>query len=503
MRISPRFILLLILIFSLLIRIPRLDYPLSNGFRWGDGTRDFLVANHILKYKETPQVGPYNLLFDWGIKNSPVYFYILALFLFPFNHPVALSFLNIFLQIIVLVLIYLIVKKMFDVKTALVAVFLYSFNPEIITQSDYIWQPYLMQPILLLSLYFLTKAFSKREYGFFTASLITISLAISIHNSTLSWLPVFLLLGTFFFRENLPKYLTWSVLTVLVSFLVFHLPLFFFYKDHQSFGSITHQILIFDTGQYFENLSSNIVQILNMYNINIFIFLVFGILSFVYVLQSKNKLVNKWLLITFLLFFLPIVFASFFNKIRLHYLITSSTLFIFWISALVNLATRNLSKILLLAILFTIFSNNLEFLNFNKHPLENLRYIENISDKIVSELREVKQKNNFKNFDFFQVRVYEVEGSAFNYPVLDTLLLVPLEDKLNQKLTKLSDESPYNHTQINRMDYLIVSCNFYNQAKNLKCKDEFVKNYKNYSLVKSIYQDDRTDVYLAKQWGRS
>src|SRR3990167_4879771 len=90
--------LLIILVTAVLVRIPRLDFPLSYIFAWGDGARDFFIANHILSFREFPLLGPFNLLYDSGIYNTPLYYYILSFFLIPFNNVLTLGVVNIFLS---------------------------------------------------------------------------------------------------------------------------------------------------------------------------------------------------------------------------------------------------------------------------------------------------------------------------------------------------------------------------------------------------------------------
>src|SRR3989338_10926533 len=120
MRFNPKLIIFLfILLLAFILRLQRFDFPLSYVFAWGDGTRDYLVADHIIRYQELPLLGPYNLLYEQGMRNSPLYFYFLALLLMPFNHILTLTAVNIVLQMGVIVLVYFITKRIFDESSAL------------------------------------------------------------------------------------------------------------------------------------------------------------------------------------------------------------------------------------------------------------------------------------------------------------------------------------------------------------------------------------------------
>ncbi len=488
---------------SFLVRLERLDFPLSDIFWWGDGTKDFLVANHILKYGEYPLVGPYNLLYENGVRNSPLYFYTLALLLMPFNHPITLTFFNICFQIAVLVLIYFIARKIFNSSIALSAMALYSFSSGVIKQSDYVWQPYLMQPIALLSLYFLIKAYVdknydlSRSYKFFIASEVTFCLAAAFHLSVLAWFPIFLITGIIILRGRPLKYFLGSFAVISVSILLLYAPTISF----QVFNNLSSPLIVNSIGQYFNNLTLNLTEVFNMLNINFPHFFVFIALSIAAIVFGIIR--NKWFILTIIMFFVPVIFASFINKIRPNYLILSLGPFIIWVTVLTGLTLQKLGRIFVFLLLFIIFSGNLNFFR-ETNPLGNLRYIEKITDKISVELNSIKKGNNLKSFNFFRVQSFAFENGVldyqnkfFEYPVLDSMLLVSLEDKLKQKLTEVSDKSPSNLIQINKGNYIFVSCYIFNlNGRKISCRDEFVAKSAEYNFLKTVYLDKNVEIYL-------
>lgn len=481
---GSNFPLLIILAVSIVVRIGHFDYPLSDVFWWGDGTRDYLVANHILKYQEYPRGGPFNLLFDEGYKNSPFYFYVLALFLIPFNHPLTLSFVNIVLQVLSLILIYLITTRMFGKAGGLWATAIYSFNPLIIKLSEYIWQPYLMQPVNLVSLFLLLQATFKQSLKLLAASYSLLFLAFLLHSSAIPSLPVFFIATAVFFRKKIIKLLSASgfvVLIVAVLVLVSKLPEYLAVKNISSFTA---------------NFSYNINQILQAFYVN-YIFLIGVLVATIYILFSRKKLADKrYLIFSFFLFISPLLFASFFHKIRIHYLIISTTFFVIWIVFMVE-AILGKKGALILFLILAIFSNGFSFLMFDKKPLDNFHYIENVSDKIILDLKQIKQDKNYQNFNFFRVKTLGLKDKVYDYPILDTLILVPLEAKLNQKLTEITDDNAFNHKQINKEDYLLLSCIYFKGGlEKLKCLDEFEKRYPAFKLERKIYFDKNLEIYL-------
>jgi len=489
---------LIIFIISLAVRIGKVDYPLSFGFVWGDGTRDYLVANHILKYQEFPQLGPFNLLFDSGIYGSALYFYILALMLFFFNSVLTLSIVNILLQLAVVVLIYQISKNLFDHPTALIASVLFSFNIEILHHSDYIWQPYLMQPVIYLALFFLAQTLIQKVHLKLFLSLFFLSLAITLHNSAFPWLPVFLLAATLILkRDHRPfKYYLGVVLALILPAMTFYLPVVV-YKLGQ-FNQISPgvgRIYVQSVLEYSSNLISNANQLLSAFGFkseSLFI-LVFMIIWYFFKIKDKtNQKKLTFLMLTLVI--LPIIFASFFNKIRLHYLILSmGTLTIFTAKIISSFARyKVMLGILLFLFFFKIFSSDFVFLKDYKSPFVDYNLIETITDNIKHELEFIQKKDGFSDFSFFKVRSFAKAREVFYYPVLDTILLVPLEDKLNQKLSYVSDNSPYNHVQIGGDQYLVVTC------YQVECLEVFRRQHSQYDILKKIYGSYRIFVYLAK-----
>lgn len=440
-------IIFIIFILSFVVRILRFDYPMSGVFAWGDGTRDYLVASHIVKYQEFPLVGPYNLLDDKGVKNNPSYFYVLALPLLLFNHPLTLAVFNIFLQMASLVLVYLIAKAAFNRNVALVALIFFSFNPEVIKFADYIWQPYSMMPLALLGLYLLIR-------GYPVLSLVAVSMSFAMHSSGFPYLAAIFMAG---FKHYLRLALA-TALTLAIYFLLPELTL----------------------SGYLNNLNSNLDIFLKAFSINK-LFLTVLIAALLY--RCKPKI-----LFFSILFFLPILFASLFNKIRLHYLILSFPSFAILTAGLAgNIPSRPL-KLLLVLSLAIIFSGNLQFLKELKTPLESAKFIDNVTEKLARDLISIKGD--------FQVKSYALDKSSFDYPLLDTILLVPLERKLNMKLAAVSDNS-YNHQQISQKDYLVLAC-FRFTFPSSDCRDIFLKKNPEYEVIKISFTNEYISLYLTK-----
>ncbi len=471
--------MILLLILSLLFRIIKIDFPLSSGFVWGDGTRDFLVANHILKYGERPIFGPFNLLFDSGIFNSPLYFYILSLMLAPFNHILTLSMVNIFLQLACIVLIYLIAKKLFDAKTAFIAVALFSFNPAVLQQSDFIWQPFLMQTVVLLALYFFIQ---KRLISFFL-----LSFAASIHNSAFPWIVVFFL--------YLPKKkIIWGLLILFLSLALFYSPIFLS-AQFKGIDFSKETMIATSLNGYLNNFIANFREFFNIFHPYQNLMMVL-LLSLAFVKRQRN------LFLTIMLILAPFVFAAFFNKIRLHYLTLSLSAFSILAAEVFTSLTKKthlFSRSILFILLLIIFTADFAFIKEIKSPLSNQTKINQLVFIITKELHQIQKQEGFKDINFFQVySIALIKGPAFYYPLLDTILLVPLEDRLKQPLTKISDNA-FNHVQTGGKKYLFVACHKFSDIDVNTCLTEFNKTNPGYQIVKAVYESNSIYVYLAKK----
>lgn len=471
-----------LLVVTFLVRLQRFDFPLSYTFAWGDGTRDFLVANHILRYQEFVLVGPFNLFNEAGVRNSPLYFYLLSLFLLPFNNILTLSFFNILLQLGITVLIFYITKRLFDLPTALIAIVLFSFNPEVIKQADFVWQPFMMLPLALLGLLFLVNSYK-------LLSLAAISIAISLHNSAVCWLPPF-----FIYMKKTLKFYPKAFLVIFLSVFFSYLPLIFFYlKSGFSKSATNISIYANSPSAYFINLGLNIDELLKAFYINkpLAILLVIG---FFIILKRDWK--NRKVLIFFLLLFVsPIIFASFFNKIRLHYLILSLSLLPILVSYITSIFKPFLRTLIVL-ILIIIFTGNSAYSKEIKNPLDNQKKVEIITSKVKEQLDVVKQAKGFSDYSFFQIESFALSDIILPYPVLDTFLIVALEDKLNIKLSQNSDQSPYNHVQLNKKDFLLISCFKFNKSKK-DCIQFFKTKHQDINIYKMIYNDESISIYIA------
>lgn len=381
---------------------------------------------------------------------------------------------------VTIILIFFIAKKLFNTVTAFVSILLFSFNPQILHQSDFIWQPHLMQFFAYLSFSILVISYLRKEKNIFFIGVAFFSLATALHNSAYPWVPAVFLLA------YLRKYLLKS-LTVFFSFtLLLYIPVIIFYLHHLSSPKVfSNSIFVGSLSNFFNHLYLNTKILLEAFNLYGWIGLLL-LATILWVLTRPRKVLNSNLLPLLALIVLPIIFASFFDKIRLHYLTLSFGVLMIFISRIITI--HRVLGIILFIFIFNAVTFNFSFLHYSPKPFANQQIIDGTINKIKNELLEVQ--------NFFTVVSYYGENKNYYYPVLDSLILVPLEEKMQRKLTKVDDFSIFNFNQINDDKYAILVCpsELTNPAKN--CPQVFLQKY---FLIKQIDSTQIMSVYLAKR----
>jgi len=499
-------LIFLLLIVSLIFRMSRLEYPIIHTSKWGDGTRDYLVAHYIKQFGELPLVGPFNLLFESGFRDSPLYYYILAIFLMPYDNLMSLSLINIFFQVFMIALVYLVGKVAFGNPVGIVAALLFSFIPEVLRQSESIWQPNLMQPFSYLSLLLLILSYYKKSYKLLLSSLFMLTFAITLHNSSTPWVIPFTLI-TIYILKSQKKSLKFYLGAFLVSFLstvIFRIPVLIYFMSNAKYINAYFGSPYFITSikNYTDNLVYNFTQIMQSFSLNLITLLTLILLTIFYILTQNLK--RKIIFFLGILFFLtPVVLSSFFNKNQLHYLILCFGIFTILVSEVVIsffstlhfLKSRKLLKLtvefILVLLMFKTFSSDFNFWIPETHPGEDGSLIKGSADAI---------QNEDLTPNSFQIISFASDKTTFRYPTLDTILMVPLEKKLNVKLGKISDDSPFNIVQTNDDKYIFVNCfEFSGNLTSRECIKNFTILYPKHSIVKPVFIRYPLSIYLAKR----
>ncbi len=508
---SSKLILIIILVMSFFVRITYLDYPLL--LHDGDGMEGYLLANHIIRYNEYPSVGPFNPG-EYVIRSSPLYYYLIALFLLLHNSPVFLSFVSIVIQLFVIYFVYLFGKNAFDDKKALIATALYSINPFVISHALYIWPNYFMQFFLYLSYLLLLLGYKKNNYQFLFFSMISYVFAVTLHISALPMAPIFFFLiisSLHRMHTMLHKYLlfvTVSVSTVLLlNFqLLFpdaiHISKISFQQfPHYDFSlpiltTLTKLISFNNTFFSFSFLTKNIPAI--------FLFLLLVGSPFLYILHKKvHSFSGKIVWIMLFAIILQVVSSAFTPRMYPVYLLPILLFvpFLFLETLLIFCTNNKLLTFVSMLFLIILFSNNGEAFIQRKQPLKNQYVLSETLDTITAHLADIKNENDYADYSFFTIRSFypHVINNQYIYGINDAVMLAPLENKLKEKLTVVKNKNN-RYSQLGNGEYSVLVC-YHQWNKNVSeeaCRQKFFNEYPHIKTLYSVQSKEPISIFFTR-----
>lgn len=247
-------ILLLILLFAAFLRLYRIaDYMTFLG----DEGRDVLVAYNILHGHFT-LLGPTASV--GGFYFGPIYYYMMASFLWLFGYnPVGPAVMVALISIATVWLVYKLGSDFFNTFVGLIAAFLYSISPLVITYSRSSWNPNPLPFFSILTVYFVYRGCIEKSWKKLLLAGILLGIAIELHFIALflgAVIAVFLFLQTLFIQKIKTKKQAILLLLrqysiIFTGLLIGMLPYLGFEIRH-SFSN-THSIITFifhskDTG---------------------------------------------------------------------------------------------------------------------------------------------------------------------------------------------------------------------------------------------------------------
>lgn len=261
------FVVTALLLLTSAVLFNNLNYPNAP-----DAGRDYLIGRHIIQYNEFVLTGPINNVY--GFLNSPLYFYLVSALLLIKDDILFLSVANIFLQILTVLFVCLLARELFGTKTMLGAGILFGLSTQLVSQTAWFWQPYVMPPFLMLSAWLLLVSYKRKKYYLLPVSLAVFLSAGALHMSAFSLTPLFLGVIFLVLRQERRSYWHYStiVATAGVTFcILYSSTTFFLYKN----GSSISAMLLGHTPMYGSNnaYTLSISQFLNRTGESIMAFL--------------------------------------------------------------------------------------------------------------------------------------------------------------------------------------------------------------------------------------
>ncbi len=364
-------IFIVILVAGLWLRFYRIEEFLNFGW---DQARDAWITRDILMGKYT-LIGPRTGIGHFHL--GPLYFYLLAPFYYLSNYdPAASNYLNIILNIINFVILFIVTKKIFNNFAALFVTLIYATNSYLIGINQVPWNVTLMPGVAALIFYSIVKIYENKFKWFFVLSPLC-GLYFHIHFTAI-FLPVIILLSFIFLKNkilaikyallSLPFYLIWFIPNILYELQnryanVFRMEDFlnnYFLGFHLRFllHRIPEVLVQFSTILNYPKFSST----------RIVVPLVFILLNIFFERDNKYKLLGYLLL---LWFFVPLIgFTLYGGPISEYYLLYDVPIVLFMIVYLHMKLLQTRIKYALIPLMMVfwllyIYQNTLSFSNRN------------------------------------------------------------------------------------------------------------------------------------------
>ncbi len=513
----------------------------------GDYNRDYLIGHHILAYHEFPLVGPEGGF--GGTGTSPAYFYFLTLPLLVKDSIISLGLFNVFLQMMALLLVYLLGRMMFGKPVGLGALAIFAANENIIYQSNFVWQPYIMQPFLLLSFFLLFLAYARKNYLFLLSSIACFAFSSVLHQSVLALIPFYLIAAFLALRANQKR--SWrhyaGAITCFFGILILlYAPLLFYLSKNQaSTVSLSNSTSAFFSGNdeglaarllsrtellssvffvrdAFATLASNDIPesafLAGVFSgaahsqIAVFLSVAAGFLVAVFILfyfygsREREKKVLFLILCGATIQFLVVTALVESDHFYMRYLTPLFGIFTVCMAELVySLAPRKswgwiiAAPVILILISFSS-QNIFDRLKTAAHSVyadpKNFFYPQYKSPSFVAplmqEIAAIKEKEKRENFTFFDMRSYRYEKLGYGLAAF----WVPLEHELATRLVAVDDNNFRHFSPIGFAEYVFFDCEFAQDA-NRECINPFLREHSDFRITKELSSDP--PIYVAKR----
>lgn len=500
--------IVLILIAGFWLRIAAYDNPL--GYNGGDGYDDFLVASHIVHYHELPIFGPGNDFFP-DFRNSATYYYVLAAFIAIWNTPAFLYIVFALLQMVVILGIYAIAEQLFDPLSGIIAAASTAFAPSLIfAEAAFVWQPYVMEPFCVASIYLFVRGMQRRSQKLLLWSLTLMLTALAIHLSILAILPIYgiALQYCLYKISGIRSVLIANALGFSLLVIFFALPLIHpaslgaWHTPHLDATFALNPITFLgQAGNALRNLLS-VHGISASIPTEVIILIAFAAS---YLISSgipkTKKLIFAALLLIILIYVSALSLLSATNEIW-------EMVPIFWavaivVGVLISFAYNNsrqlwpvwvfvaivvISMIVEDPIMQPIFSNALVL----QRP--NQQIMDEAMEKLQHDIEKVKSQNKYHDLRFFDIVVQRTE----NLPVRPAIIWEPLEKDLDTQFVRVNNAyGGYALSPLNSGTYIYLVCMGIRVADypSKDCTNYFTATHSKYTIETIVYANPDLTIF--------
>ncbi len=499
------------------------DYPVQSA----DSSRDYLVAHYIVAHHEFPLAGPWNDVFG-QLKNSPAYYYLIALFLLIKDHFLFFILVNILLHLASLLLVYWIGRLLFAQNVGILATIMFGFSAEGFKQASYPLMPHLMQPFLLAACLLLILSLQKKKPVLLFISIGMGVLAGALHNSAFSVMPLFFLAALFVARSLRGgwKYYAAVFGVAAISLAILYIPVFIYFTSVSLdwWNVVTHGnsywpdgIYIHDASSFINNFAKNIQNFLRnalpsipQHPFAIIPQIQLGNLLLAYLalasaiaVFSRSFWRDKRFLLLAVFILQPLLLASLLKiPVRNDYFTPVLALgTIFFAGIALRVLPRRRFYLFIPGGLAILYAGSF-LLHFHSQWAET-RFLAN-GDRlqaVVAAIREkarvIRESERFTDYRFFQLR-YIQDG-----PGTEALIGGPLERDMGMRLFSVDDRAANSLRPVTDDLYLFLTCNHFppsaGKLSRETCIRTFESIHRNYRIIETVSLEDPFSVYLAKR----
>lgn len=172
-----------------------------------DQARDALFIKRIIVDHKLRLIGTQSSI--PGLYTPPMYYYLMTPFLFIFNlNPVGIDYATAFFGLLTVILLYFLLTKLTDNRLlSLSLTSLYGFQPSIVYQSRYAWNPNTIPFFVMLAMVSLLKIIKgTKKFIYYGLLFFCLGLIINLHYSGVVFFVSILFLLLFFFKRLNKKY---------------------------------------------------------------------------------------------------------------------------------------------------------------------------------------------------------------------------------------------------------------------------------------------------------
>jgi 4-amino-4-deoxy-L-arabinose transferase-like glycosyltransferase len=428
------FLLGCIVIAGLTLRAPLLQYPVING----EAQRDYLVGVHITKYHEFISTGPVSGMFA-PLRNSVFYYYVVAAIVSIHQDFFFLQGVNIALQVVCIVFVFLLARKLFDSGTGLLAATLFAFSPAAIGQSLYAWHLSFVMPFAFASFYLLACYYKDNSHRALLAGIVLFCMAGAVSTSVYATLiPLGMALSYLVLsRDNSFQRGRNALLTFVGSFLVLNGTVMWYHAMHgySLLDSISAKLV--QSAEAFVSNSVTVLALLgemafrlsphNTHVLSIILVCVCIGMVLRYFFSSGTQERKNVFLFLALLILMPGVLLSFFIEpiFDLYFNFVLGLMFI-CIAELVRHTVRPLhfvGPIVVLALVGVFVLSAYLRGDYSPMRYQHPDVLSTVIPAIENKVRELKESREYTSYSFFDIRVYFLPLPMMMVEVFVVLLL--------------------------------------------------------------------------------